>query len=185
LSCVVLVVDASRGCSYPPPPRSGRAGRAGTSQARSGQNGLAPSGRLRQGVRNTPQSLPPALGSLKAVMVGTEETRLIVPRGNSASGKSPVAAGLREKFGRGLALVGQDDHRRRQRPARVRGPHHVRDRLGPPARHGPLTGAVPAPSMSATSSHVLVVRMWVSCRSGVGRRSDGRAPGRDGVNSVS
>lgn len=37
-------------------------------------------------------------------MVGTEETRLVVVRGNSASGKSSVAAGLRERFGRGLAL---------------------------------------------------------------------------------
>lgn len=45
-------------------------------------------------------------------MVGTEETRLVVIRGNSASGKSSVAAGLRERFGRGLALVGQDNLRR-------------------------------------------------------------------------
>jgi predicted kinase len=45
-------------------------------------------------------------------MVGTEETRLIVLRGNSASGKSSVAAGLRDRFGRGLALVGQDNLRR-------------------------------------------------------------------------
>ncbi|MEU8780461.1 AAA family ATPase [Streptomyces sp. NPDC048637] len=45
-------------------------------------------------------------------MVGTEETRLVVLRGNSASGKSSVAAGLREAFGRGLALVGQDNLRR-------------------------------------------------------------------------
>ncbi|MEU7561858.1 AAA family ATPase [Streptomyces eurythermus] len=45
-------------------------------------------------------------------MVGTEETRLIVLRGNSASGKSCVADGLRESFGRGLALVGQDNLRR-------------------------------------------------------------------------
>ncbi|MEU6323697.1 kinase [Streptomyces sp. NPDC047009] len=45
-------------------------------------------------------------------MVGTKETRLIVLRGNSASGKSSVAAGIREKFGRGLALVGQDNLRR-------------------------------------------------------------------------
>ncbi|MFD8206711.1 kinase [Streptomyces sp. NPDC059695] len=44
--------------------------------------------------------------------VGTEETRLVVLRGNSASGKSTVAAGLRERFGRGLALVGQDNLRR-------------------------------------------------------------------------
>jgi hypothetical protein len=38
-------------------------------------------------------------------MVGTEKTRLVVVRGNSASRKSSVAAGLRERFGRGLALV--------------------------------------------------------------------------------
>ncbi|MBM9506575.1 kinase [Actinacidiphila acididurans] len=45
-------------------------------------------------------------------MVGTATTRLVVLRGNSASGKSSVAAGLREEFGRGLALVGQDNLRR-------------------------------------------------------------------------
>jgi len=45
-------------------------------------------------------------------VVGTEETRLIVLRGNSASGKSSVAAGLRDRFGRGLAIVGQDNLRR-------------------------------------------------------------------------
>ncbi|MFF7753396.1 kinase [Streptomyces sp. NPDC007971] len=44
--------------------------------------------------------------------VGTEETRLVVLRGNSASGKSSVAAGLREQFGRNLAVVGQDNLRR-------------------------------------------------------------------------
>ncbi|MFD4127952.1 AAA family ATPase [Streptomyces globisporus] len=47
-----------------------------------------------------------------AVKVGTEETRLIVLRGNSASGKSSVAAALRHRFGRGLAVVGQDNLRR-------------------------------------------------------------------------
>ncbi|AZQ33018.1 hypothetical protein EJ357_05805 [Streptomyces cyaneochromogenes] len=46
------------------------------------------------------------------VKVGTSETRLVVLRGNSASGKSSVAAGIRERFGRGLALVGQDNLRR-------------------------------------------------------------------------
>lgn len=44
--------------------------------------------------------------------VGSKATRLIVVRGNSASGKSCVAAGIRERFGRGLALVGQDNLRR-------------------------------------------------------------------------
>ncbi|MGW8380575.1 AAA family ATPase [Streptomyces sp. ODS28] len=38
--------------------------------------------------------------------------QLILLRGNSASGKSSVAAGLRERYGRGLALVGQDTLRR-------------------------------------------------------------------------
>ncbi len=51
-------------------------------------------------------------GSVSGVKVGTEGTRLVVLRGNSASGKSSVAAGLREDFGRGLALVGQDNLRR-------------------------------------------------------------------------
>ncbi|MGW0882373.1 kinase [Streptomyces sp. NPDC002671] len=47
-----------------------------------------------------------------AVLVGTEQTRLIVLRGNSASGKSSVASGIRDRFGRGLAIVGQDNLRR-------------------------------------------------------------------------
>ncbi len=46
------------------------------------------------------------------MMVGTPETRLVLLRGNSASGKSSVAAEIRERFGRGLALVGQDNLRR-------------------------------------------------------------------------
>ncbi|MFZ3562915.1 AAA family ATPase [Streptomyces sp. BH097] len=45
-------------------------------------------------------------------MVGNEETRLIFLRGNSASGKSSVAAGLRQRFGRNLAIVAQDNLRR-------------------------------------------------------------------------
>lgn len=45
-------------------------------------------------------------------MAGTGQTVLILLRGNSASGKSSVAAGLRAGFGRGLAVVGQDNLRR-------------------------------------------------------------------------
>ncbi|MET7741061.1 AAA family ATPase [Streptomyces sp. NPDC005385] len=45
-------------------------------------------------------------------MVGSVGSRLVLLRGNSASGKSSVAAGLRDRFGRGLALVGQDNLRR-------------------------------------------------------------------------
>ncbi|MFJ4418343.1 AAA family ATPase [Streptomyces sp. NPDC088925] len=40
------------------------------------------------------------------------EPVLVTVRGNSASGKSTLAAGLRERYGRGLALVGQDMLRR-------------------------------------------------------------------------
>jgi hypothetical protein len=39
-------------------------------------------------------------------------TRLIVIRGNSASGKSAVAAEIRRRHGHGLAIVGQDNLRR-------------------------------------------------------------------------
>ncbi|MFD7507433.1 kinase [Streptomyces sp. NPDC059850] len=46
------------------------------------------------------------------MMVGSSTTRLILLRGNSASGKSSVAAELRARYGRGLALVGQDNLRR-------------------------------------------------------------------------
>lgn len=39
-------------------------------------------------------------------------TRLITLRGNSASGKSTVAAEIRTRYGRGLAVVAQDNLRR-------------------------------------------------------------------------
>ena len=42
----------------------------------------------------------------------TTPARLIVIRGNSASGKSAVAAEIRRRHGRGLAIVGQDNLRR-------------------------------------------------------------------------
>jgi hypothetical protein len=46
-------------------------------------------------------------------LVGTEDTRLIVVRGNSASGKSSVAAGLPERSSTAtLAIIGQDNVRR-------------------------------------------------------------------------
>lgn len=41
-----------------------------------------------------------------------DETRLIVLRGNSGSGKSSVAAEVRSRYGRGVAVVGQDNLRR-------------------------------------------------------------------------
>lgn len=61
--------------------------------------------------QNTP-ALSPAVDNGTAVMVGTGETRLLGLRGNSASGKSSVAAGPREPFGCGQALAGQDYLRR-------------------------------------------------------------------------
>ena len=44
--------------------------------------------------------------------IGHPDTRLVVLRGNSASGKSTVAAALRARLGRGVALVQQDVLRR-------------------------------------------------------------------------
>jgi predicted kinase len=44
--------------------------------------------------------------------VGSDQTRLIVVRGNSGSGKSTVAKALREICGRGVAWVSQDLIRR-------------------------------------------------------------------------
>ncbi|TWF95209.1 AAA family ATPase [Saccharopolyspora dendranthemae] len=43
---------------------------------------------------------------------GTEDTRLVVLRGPSGAGKSSVARELRERLGRGVALVEQDYLRR-------------------------------------------------------------------------
>ena len=45
-------------------------------------------------------------------MVGSPDTRLVILRGNSASGKSTVAKRLRERVGRGVAWVEQDYLRR-------------------------------------------------------------------------
>jgi len=44
--------------------------------------------------------------------IGPDQTRLIVIRGNSGSGKSSVAKELREAYGRGVAWVSQDLIRR-------------------------------------------------------------------------
>jgi predicted kinase len=45
-------------------------------------------------------------------VVGSAETRLVILRGNSASGKSTIAKLLRERLGRGVAWVEQDYLRR-------------------------------------------------------------------------
>lgn len=46
------------------------------------------------------------------MLTGSGDTRLIVLRGNSASGKSTVARAVRDRYGYGIALVGQDNIRR-------------------------------------------------------------------------
>lgn len=43
---------------------------------------------------------------------GSPQSKLITIRGNSASGKSAVAAEIRKRYGRGIAVVGQDVIRR-------------------------------------------------------------------------
>jgi predicted kinase len=53
-----------------------------------------------------------AAATVSPVEVGTGSTRLVVLRGNSGSGKSSVAAEVRARYGRGIALVGQDYLRR-------------------------------------------------------------------------
>lgn len=45
-------------------------------------------------------------------MTTTPQTQLVILRGNSATGKSSVAAGVRERYGRGIAVVDQDTLRR-------------------------------------------------------------------------
>ncbi len=62
----------------------------------------------------TGQAPPPVAPSPVAGPGGTGsgDTRLVIVRGNSATGKSTVAAGIRERHGRGLAVVGQDNLRR-------------------------------------------------------------------------
>lgn len=46
-------------------------------------------------------------------MIGNESTRLVIVRGPSGSGKSTVARDLRERMGRGTALIEQDYVRRK------------------------------------------------------------------------
>lgn len=46
------------------------------------------------------------------VRTGSPQSKLITIRGNSASGKSAVAAEIRKRYGRGVAVIGQDVIRR-------------------------------------------------------------------------
>lgn len=53
-----------------------------------------------------------SLRDCSLTMTGSNETKLIMLRGNSASGKSTAAKEIRKRFGRGIAIVGQDNIRR-------------------------------------------------------------------------
>jgi predicted kinase len=66
------------------------------------------------GVHRVTLALTASTGCLKitAMTVGCGQTRLIVLRGNSGSGKSSVANALREAYGRGVSWVSQDIVRR-------------------------------------------------------------------------
>jgi hypothetical protein len=55
---------------------------------------------------------PHVTATVSGVNAGSPGARLVVLRGNSGSGKSSVAAGIRDRYGRGIALVGQDNLRR-------------------------------------------------------------------------
>ncbi|MEU9047369.1 MULTISPECIES: kinase [unclassified Kitasatospora] len=55
--------------------------------------------------------MEPIAGYPGSVLVGSDKTRLLVLRGNCASGKSTVAKELRARYGRGIAIVGQDNIR--------------------------------------------------------------------------
>ncbi|MBD0688425.1 kinase [Streptomyces sp. CBMA123] len=55
--------------------------------------------------------MDPSAGYPDSVLVGSDKTRLLVLRGNCGSGKSTVAKELRARYGRGIAVVGQDNIR--------------------------------------------------------------------------
>lgn len=57
------------------------------------------------------RSRPPAPAACWTGGTGSGDTKLVIVRGNSASGKSSVAAEARRRYGRGIAIVGQDNLR--------------------------------------------------------------------------
>lgn len=52
------------------------------------------------------------MSSAASTLVGSEDSRLIIIRGNSGSGKSSLAKAIRAARPRGIAIVGQDVLRR-------------------------------------------------------------------------
>ncbi|MFE2725992.1 AAA family ATPase [Kitasatospora sp. NPDC059327] len=121
-------------------------------------------------------------------MTGSEHTVLIVLRGNSGSGKSSIAAALRDRYGRGLALVGQDNLRRtvlRERDADGaaaiglvdtvaryaldHGFHVVVEGILSAARYGPMLGRLAADHRGRTRLYYLDVDLAETLRRHAGR----------------
>jgi predicted ABC-type ATPase len=59
-----------------------------------------------------PAGNSPRPSTVGRVRTGSSDTCLLIVRGNSASGKSTVASEIRARYGRGIAIVGQDNLRR-------------------------------------------------------------------------
>ncbi|MGH3205194.1 MAG: AAA family ATPase [Streptosporangiaceae bacterium] len=110
--------------------------------------------------------------------VGSDQTRLVVLRGNSAAGKSTVAGALREAYGRGVAWVSQDLIRRiilreRDRPGAVNigligqvarysldhGYHVVLDGIFYADRYGPMLEALNRDHLGLSRFYYLDVSM--------------------------
>jgi hypothetical protein len=116
------------------------------------------------------------------VKVGTEATRLIVLRGNSGSDNSSVAAEVRARHGRGVALVGQDNLRRvvlreRDVPAGANigliemvaryaishGFHVIIDGILQADRYGPMLDALHRDHRACPASTILTCRLRKPC----------------------
>ncbi|MGV9267868.1 AAA family ATPase [Kitasatospora sp. NPDC003701] len=116
-------------------------------------------------------------------MTGSEHTVLIVLRGNSGSGKSSIAAALRARYGRGIALVGQDNLRRTvlherdtdgaaaiglvdtvARYALDHGFHVVVEGILSAARYGPMLGRLAADHRGRTRLYYLDVDLAETLR---------------------
>jgi hypothetical protein len=116
--------------------------------------------------------------------VGSDQTRLIVLRGNSGAGKSTVARALREAYGRGVAWVSQDLIRRsilkeRDRPGAVNigligqvarysldhGYHVVLDGIFYADRYGPMLEALNRDHLGISRFYYLDARVAQAGRS--------------------
>ena len=129
---------------------------------------------------------------------GAESTRLIVLRGNSGSGKSSIAAEIRARHGRGIALVSQDNLRRvvlRERDtadganiglidmvaryALDRGLHVIIDGILYEAHYGAMLRALRADHRGLSRFYYLDVPFEETMRRHATRPQAGIRPGRD------